>query len=317
MRINTKKLLIGLIFNLFFFFNWSITAIDLKKYNAKDNPDIFLWCHKQCKKEEKQLIQDILEKAGLKNSKWKALKKDIKKSYQEAISGKKHDSKCKKTFSKKSIAAIKAVLNNKKIAQLLEIKNITYLAGKIVVERKKHPSFTIISVHEHFDCDAATDECNLFINETSINESHATQAEIEATLAHEMIHIVYKDAFTVFCLETVIDDMPKNCQNKIKKPFCRLMHLQEQRADILSALTNKKYIRASRNFFKRQIQEEPQQHVSDTHPTNKQRVYDMQLLEKVINEPPKKTNTRFYVLLLLLCFKLLFLCFSQIKDFSK
>jgi len=259
---------------------------------SKDRPlledrrqNLLSWCENGLDLEAKNLKTELCTLIGVDEAEWTAAKTDFEPEYKDACQEATEQELAKKPLPEKLILPIYNVLHNPKIRAKLGIIDIERDPNNIHIKvlRISGEPLTIARGTQKINSEAATDQFTVLIEPNELFATHADSAEIEATIAHELIHVINQDDFEVFCLDKLYKKNRKKYKVSRKK-FRRLKgqweRLQEERADLLSGKLNLEYARASRDNFERNMPAKESLKITSTHPTDRQR---FEYMAKLVN----------------------------------
>lgn len=120
----------------------------------------------------------------------------------------------------------------------------------------------------------------MLINEKTLKE-FSPEAQ-EFIIAHEYQHIKNFDGLTLTCLSAAlgIKDIKEHCKNNREHPLYHYIRFTEWRADIQTLMTSVDFIHGYKEFNEHLIKKFPQETAGLTHPTQHQRLYVVELLDR-------------------------------------
>lgn len=238
--------------------------------------NLLSWCENGLNLKEKNLQTELCALVGIDETQWTAQKTKLGPEYEKACQEATQQEMADKPLPDELIMPIYNVLNNPDIKTMLGIVAIERDPNNMFIRASRigQTPITVARGTKKIQSEASTDQFTVLIYPNELFATHANSAEIEATIAHEIIHIVNKDDFEVFCLDKLYKKNRKKCRTSRKK-FCQLKgqweRIQEKRADLRSGLLNIKYARASRDNFERNLPKKESLRTTSTHPTDRQR----------------------------------------------
>lgn len=239
--------------------------------------DLAAWCQKNLENKERELQTELFTLVKIDSQEeWSQAKKDLSTDYETICATSTAQEFAHKPLPAELIAPINNVLNNQKIKALLQITSIEHSKNNMYVKahRANGQTITIARGNHKIQADAATDQYTTLLYPEELLKTHATPAEIEATLAHELMHIAHEDDLNIYCLNQICA-AKKNSSRIPKRKFARIKgqweRLQEERADIFAGLINLEYAQASTEQFKRNISPHQKLKPTSTHPTEHDR----------------------------------------------
>lgn len=255
--------------------------------------------------EELELRTQLMTMVNIKDkSAWETLKNEQWEDYKDACALSTSQELADIPIPEELITAIYSVLCNPIIKSILGVKDIQTIldAKQIKIHRYNRPDITIACANDTLEADAATDQFTILLEPKFLLETHQNAAEIQATIAHEIIHILAEDDFHLFCINEA-KKSARVSQKKFRTMKGKWERAQEKRADIMSGLINFQYAKANKHHFKRHMPAKEKLGITDTHPTHRQRY---KYLKKLVTKMEKTKNKElFSSLVLFLCILLL------------
>ena len=243
------------------------------------------WYENCLNQEEKELRTQLMTMVDVKDeSEWQEAKNNLNDDYRQACKEATALECANKPLPDKIITAIYGVLSNSKIQNILGVARVEQAPDKSFVKifRYGAPAITIARGNDKIEADAATDRYTVLIDPEVLLETHANTAEIEATIAHEIIHILNDDDFEVFCIYKLCTKKKRKKRGRFKKIMNKWEQSQERRADMFSGLFDVKYAQANRDNFLRNMPK--REGKPTTHPTDRQRYEYMAELVKAMEK---------------------------------
>jgi len=287
-----------------FFKNLLFLLLCLSAHSSQCN--LLLHQERLLDQEEMQLQQKLRYMAGIQtDAQWQKLQKSVYDEYLQACTESTHEERTYTPLSNNIIQPIIKTLSNEQIVRKLGIARIKLGPDNLFVKAYMCNGniITIAKAKDSFPSEAGVDQYNVLINEKELFSSHKTDSEIQATLAHELMHIAKQDDFNLYCLCQAPVKKKKRKFNRIKAQWERL---QEKRADILSGLIDRTYAPASRDQFRRIMKKREKARALDTHPTISKRFEYMSQLTDAM----KQNNLQIWQLLFAIAFLALFSPFA-------
>jgi hypothetical protein len=237
-------------------------------------------------KQQDEIMHGFFSLLGISYTEWTTFKKACMAAYLEK---EKQDlanieARCTKSVSSELKSKIETLLKNSQIDR------------PIAIVRDYSP--------EH--ADIQTTHNAIIISEEAFNSWHQTDEQKEATILHEIQHLIWQDAFTAFCLNELKDrclGMDKSSGTKswmqqawsmIRTTFKKFnadswnslikkwQHFREWRADILGSLTNTKYIKARIDFWQHFIKVAVETEANEDHPSAQSRLQEMEEMLQLV-----------------------------------
>jgi len=260
--------------------------------------------------EEKDLRTELFTLVDIKDTKeWEQIKHDTQKHYQQVCITSTVRDLAHKPLQPIIVEAIYSVLRNTKIKNMLGVINIERdtKTTNIKVTCKNGKIITIARANDNLRSDAESDQFIILIDPDELLATHATPAEIEATIAHEFMHIIHEDDFNVFCLDTIYKKRKRKLsisRKQFEKAKHRWERVQEKRADLLSGLVDLAYAQAAKNQFYRNMPADEYLQPA-THPTDRQRYEYMSELVQAMQNKNNSLGVPLAIIALLLFFLML------------
>lgn len=260
--------------------------------------------------EEKDLRTELFTLVAIKDTKeWQQIKQDTREHYQQVCITSTARELAHKPLQPIIVEAIYNVFRNTKIKNMLGVINVEKdtKTTNIKVMCKNGKIITIARANDSLRSDATTDQFTILIDPDELFATHATPAEIEATIAHEIMHIFHEDDFNVFCLERIYRKRKKKLsisRKQFEKAKRRWERVQEKRADLLSGLVDLAYAQATKNHFYRSMPTDEYSQPT-THPTDRQRYEYMSELVQAMQNNNNSPGVPLAIIALLLFFLIL------------
>jgi hypothetical protein len=266
--------------------------------NDIPSADLMTWCKKNLENEERSIQKEIFTLIQVQDlSEWQQTKQNLCSEYQTTCTASTAEEQAPTPLPEMLITPIQNVLKNDTIRSLLGIHCVKQDQKKRFIKayRNNGTTITFACGTEKIKADAATDQFTILICPEEIFETHASTTEIEATLAHELIHIVHDDDFNIYCLNNLYNSKRHTSKISAKK-FAKLRgqweRLQEKRADLLAGALKPDYAQASMDQFERNIPAQERFKPTNTHPGQAERaVYMEKLINASKNAPPHSDDT--------------------------
>lgn len=254
--------------------------------NCPQNQDLVSWCQKSLENDEKELQKELFTLVDIHSTnEWVQAKKELLPDYDAACAYTTTRERDNKPLPAALVTPIKNVLNKPKIRTALGITRVECPADNacITAHRNNGQTITFACGNKKIQADAATDQYTTLLDPEELLTTHKNGTELEATIAHELMHVAHEDDLNVYCLNQLQAARGKAHKTQ-KKEFARLKgeweRLQEERADMLAGIVDLEYAKASTEQFKRTMSPAETLLPTSTHPTGQMRYEYMHSLAK-------------------------------------
>lgn len=284
--------------------------------------NLSVWCAQQLTTKQNKLHEELLNLLELRKADWER-KKDLFEAKYEQICLQNGESDVSGLALPPEISGpAYELLTDRKIKKILGIVTIDKNPDgtEITALKSDGKQIKILCGNSSIEADAATDQMHILVNPDIMLQTHATPAEIKATIGHELIHILYSDPFDLFCLTQLYRIQRKKIRiskKKFAKKLAAWERVQEMRADILSGLFDKELAQAHKQHFLRNMPKRRKKlKRTSVHPTTSQRYAYMDQLVQAIcakNLPDKSKSFIWLAIFGLLVILLLGLAYKFVR----
>jgi len=317
----------NLILTLLFALNVAYGGNLIEKIDPSSCPtdrNLSAWCTEQLCSQQNDLQEELLRLLRVEKADWERKKKEEAPKFYEFCQNDIKENLSKKPLPQEIIKPTYELLSSKKIKKLLGIvtTDINPNDKKITALKNDGSMIKILCANDSIEADAATDHLHVFINPEALLSTHKTPEEIKATIAHELIHILYEDVLDSDCLNKLYKIQKKRFKiprKKFSKLRAQWERGQEARADILSGLIDIKLAKAhEQHFFRNMPKKTKRMKASSLHPTNFQRhEYMKKIVQAMKTKKAHQKPNNYFLWTLLLTALLLFLFFITKKLWKK
>lgn len=317
-----KKSFISLVLGLIFAPGALLCSDWLNNQPIQEN-DLVAWYQKNLNQEEQNLQTELFTLVDIKDrQEWEAAKRNLTNDYDTACATTTARERAQTPLPQELIIPLTNVLNNPTIRSLLGITSIERDSNAMYIKahRTNGKTITFACGNKKIQADAATDQYTTLLDPEELLQTHSCSTEIEATLAHELMHIAHEDDLNVYCLNQIHATKQKTCRIP-KKQFARLKgqweRLQEKRADILAGAIKLEYATASKDQFERNTPRKERAKITDTHPTQAQRASYMSQVVIALQQTQPVHSPTLPVFLILISLILLLGIIELVKKTKK
>jgi len=253
-----------------------LDEIDIPACPADRN--LSCWYTERLCQEQNRRQEEILGGLGIQKADWEAKKaQQIFEHYNFCRNAVK-ENLSEKPLPQEIVQPACDLLKSKKVKKMLGIITIDVNPrnNEITVLKNDGKTIKLLCANDSLEADAATDHFHILLNPDVLLATHKNSAEIKATIAHELIHILYEDVLDNDCLDKLLCQAQ---QNRVKIPRRRFIKLraawergQETRADILSGLIDFELAQAHEaHFLRNKPKRRKKLKTKSVHPTDWQR----------------------------------------------
>jgi len=265
----------------------TLNAIDLKLHEKPNSIDTYEWCAARATKFVNEKRNNLLTVLNVSQKEW-ALRQASFDSAQDRQGHRNglFSQKNKHTVMPENIRqSIHNILENPKVQRDFGITSITSDRFQIIAHRKNGQKIYFIPTHSQAGLAASTQN-TIYINPGTIQRVRYTNAELTATLGHELAHVLCEH----YLDRCVIHNINRSRSNStFRSALHEFYRAQETQADLMGSFNNQILIQTKIKALKTRTYASEEK--DPIHPSTHQSLnYFNEMYQSIQNDSEKKTK---------------------------